>query len=93
MHAPLSPTYLSAFLTLVFVKEDKDHVGPLDLPLEVAGAEDHHILVMHLRVPGLGEVPGVHGRKLHLHVMGVLRAPGDAVKVHQAVTAHLTSFQ
>ena len=54
MHAPLSPTYLSAFLTLVFVKEDKDHVGPLDLPLEVAGGQQHHVLVEHVGVADLG---------------------------------------
>ena len=53
-HAQLFPSYLSAFLTLVFVKEDKDHVRPLDLPLEVAGGQQHHVLVEHVGVADLG---------------------------------------
>ena len=85
-------SYLRTLVTFLLVKEYKDHVGSADFPLKVAGAEYHHVLIMHLRVPGLGEVPGVHGRELHLHVMGVLWAPGDAVKVHQAVSARLTDF-
>ena len=54
MHAQLFPSYLSAFLTLVFVKEDKDHVCSLDLPLEVAGGQQHHVLVEHVGVADLG---------------------------------------
>ena len=81
--------YLRTLFTLVLVKEYEDHVSSADFSLEVPGPEDHHVLVVHVGVPGLGEVPGIHRRELHLHIMGELRAPGDSVNVHKGVTGHL----
>ena len=84
--------YLLTSRTVFLVKENENHEGPFDLSLKVPRGQDHDVLVVHVRGPDLGVVPGVHRGELQLHIMFEFRSPGNVILGCKALILNGISF-